>query len=150
MLNQTLARHYGISGVVGHAIRRVELSQDSRRSPFVMQAAIYKVTANGTTTSPVRRGAFMLEQTLGIVPAPAPTGASSIEPDTRGATTVHEHLDKHRNIPACVGCHAKMAPYGFALESFDVMGEWRDKYRATGAVGRLKDRKIVDDRPVGI
>lgn len=91
-----------------------------------------------------------MEKILGIVPAPTPPGASSIEPDTRGATTVREHLDKHRNIPACAGCHAKMDPYGFVLESFDVMGDWRDKYRATGAVGRLKDRKIVDDRPVGI
>lgn len=148
ILNQTLARHYGILGVVGHDMRRVDLPKDSLRGPILMQAAVHKVTANGTTTSPVRRGAFVLEKILGVIPAPPPPGAGSIEPDTRGATTVREQLDKHKNIATCAGCHAKIDPYGFALESFDVVGEWRDKYRATGAVGRVEDRKIVDGRPV--
>jgi len=148
MLNQTLARHYGIPGVVGHAIRRVDLPADSLRGPFLLQAAVHKVTANGTTTSPVRRGAFVMEKLLGVVPDPPPPGAGSIEPDTRGATTVREQLDKHKNVAACANCHAKMDPYGFALERFDVMGEWRDTYRATGAVGPIADRKLVDGRTV--
>jgi len=148
MLNQPLARHYGIPGIVGHDMRRVNLPPDSLRGPILMQAAVHKVTADGTTTSPVRRGAFVLEKLLGTVPTPPPPGAGSIEPDTRGATTVRELLDKHKNIATCAGCHKKMDPYGFALESFDVVGEWRDKYRATGAVGRPGDQKIVDGRPV--
>jgi hypothetical protein len=148
MLNQTLARHYGIPGVVGHEIRRVDLPADSLRGPFLMQAAVHKVTADGTTTSPVRRGAFVMEKLLGIVPDPPPPGAGSIEPDTRGTTTVREQLEKHKTVATCAGCHAKMDPYGFALERFDVTGEWRDKYRAAGPVGPIADRKIVDGRPV--
>lgn len=148
MLNQILARHYGIPGVVGHDIRRVALPADSLRGPFITQASVLKVTANGTTTSPVRRGAFVMEKILGIVPQPPPPGAGSIEPDTRGTTTIREQLAKHKTNAQCASCHAKMDPYGFALESFDVAGEWRDQYRATGAKGREEDRKIVNGRGI--
>jgi hypothetical protein len=148
MLNQPLAKHYGIANVIGHQLRRVELPKDSLRGPFLSQASMLKVTANGTTTSPVRRGAFVLETLLGITPAPPPPGAGSIEPDTRGATTIRELLDKHKTLATCAGCHAKMDPYGLALESFDVTGEWRDHYRATGAKGREEDRKIVNGRGI--
>jgi hypothetical protein len=99
------------------------------------QAAVLKVTAAGTTTSPVKRGAFVLERILGIVPSPPPPDAGAIEPDVRGATTVREQLDKHRRNDTCKACHAKMDGYGFALESFDVTGEWRDHYRAVGGTG---------------
>ena len=130
MLNQSLADHYGISGVSGCTIRRVPLPEGSVRGPFLTQAAVLKVTANGTVTSPVTRGAWINERLLGNPIPPPPAGVPAIEPDTRGATTIREQLEKHRADSRCAGCHAKMDPAGFALESFDVIGGFRDRYRS--------------------
>ena len=130
MLNERLAEHYGISGVKGHPIRKVSLAPDSQRGGFLTQGAVLKVSANGTTTSPVVRGAYVLERMLGTPPDPPPKNVPAIEPDIRGATTIREQLDKHRNQPACAGCHAQLDPPGFALENFDVTGRWRTVYRA--------------------
>jgi hypothetical protein len=130
MLNERLAEHYGIPGVKGHPIRKVSLAADSRRGGFLTQGAVLKVSANGTTTSPVVRGAYVLDRILGTPPDPPPKNVPAIEPDIRGATTIREQLDKHRNQPACAGCHAQLDPPGFALENFDVTGRWRTVYRA--------------------
>ena len=130
MLNEALAECYGIEGVWGHDIRRVALPPGSVRGPFITQGSVLKISANGTTTSPVTRGAFVMEKILGIIPTPPPPNTGTIEPDTRGTTTVREQLAKHQNNAACASCHVKMDPYGFALESFDVMGATRDSYRA--------------------
>jgi len=130
MLNQSLADHYGIAGVTGCDLRRVTLPQDSPRGAFLTQAAVLKVTANGTTTSPVTRGAWINERILGNVIPPPPAGVPALDPDTRGATTIREKLEKHRSDAACAGCHAKIDPPGFALESFDVIGGFRDRYRS--------------------
>ena len=130
MLNERLAEHYGIPGVKGEHIRQVALPAHSRRGGFITQGAVLKVSANGTTTSPVVRGAYILDRILGTPPDPPPKNVSAIEPDIRGATTIREQLDKHRNQSACAGCHAQLDPPGFALESFDVTGRWRDTYRA--------------------
>ena len=96
------------------------------------QASVLKVTANGTTTSPVIRGAWIMERIIGKPVPPPPPDIPAIEPDTRGATTIRQILDKHRNQASCAVCHAKIDPAGFALENFDVMGGWRDRYRALG------------------
>lgn len=133
MLNEPLARHYGIPGVRGFDIRRVDLPKNSSRGGFLAQGAVLKVSANGTTTSPVVRGAFVMERILGIHPSPPPPDAGTIEPDTRGATTIREQLEKHMRNAACASCHAKMDPYGFGLEEFDVVGAERVKFRARGA-----------------
>jgi hypothetical protein len=129
MLNERLAEHYGIPGVHGPSLRRVDLPPGSHRGGFITQGALLKVSANGTTTSPVVRGAYLLERILGTPPDPPPKNVAAIEPDIRGATTIREQLDKHRNQPACATCHAKLDPPGFALESFDVTGRWRTHYR---------------------
>jgi mono/diheme cytochrome c family protein len=133
MLNEKLAVHYGIPGVSGSQVRRVALPPDTPRGPFLTQAAVLKVTANGTTTSPVPRGAFVVGRLLGREPEPPPPNITAVEPDVRGATTIREQLDKHRADPSCAGCHAKMDPPGFALEAFDVIGGFRDRYRSIGA-----------------
>ena len=132
MLNEKLATHYGVPDVSGPAIRRVKLSADCPRGGFLTQASILKITANGTTTSPVPRGAFVMARLLGQPPDPPPANVAAVEPDVRGATTIREQLDKHRNHTACAGCHAKMDPPGFALESFDVIGGLRTRYRSIG------------------
>ena len=138
MLNQSLAEHYGVHGVSGCAIRRVPLPADSPRGAFLTQAAVLKVTANGTTTSPVTRGAWINERLLGNVIPPPPAEVPAIDPDTRGTTTIREKLEKHRSDKLCAGCHAKIDPPGFALESFDVIGGFRNRYRSltTGNVLR--------------
>jgi len=129
MLNERLAQHYGIAGVKGPKMRRVTLPPGSHRGGVLTQASVLKVTANGTTTSPVVRGAWVLRNILGKPPDPPPPNAGAIEPDIRGARTIREELDKHRRAASCSTCHMKIDPLGFALESFDVTGGWQDKYR---------------------
>ena len=132
MVNEKLAKHYGIAGVTGAQIRRVPLPADCPRGGFLTQGAILKITANGTTTSPVPRGAFVMDRIFGQPPEPPPANVAAVEPDVRGATTIRELLDKHRNNASCASCHAKMDPPGFALESFDVIGGYRTRYRSIG------------------
>ncbi len=132
MVNERLALHYGLPPVQGVALRRVPLPKDSPRGGLLTQASVLKVTANGTTTSPVLRGAWVMERILGKQPPPPPPSVPAIEPDTRGAQTIREQLDKHRTLETCAACHAKIDPAGFALESFDVLGGFREKYRALG------------------
>lgn len=127
--NERLAAHYGIPGVTGAALRRVALPAGSVRGGLLTQASILKVTANGTTTSPVLRGHWITERILGYE-TPPPPPVPAVEPDIRGAVTIRQQLEKHRADPSCASCHATMDPPGFALESFDVMGGWRERYRA--------------------
>lgn len=136
MVNERLAVHYGLPPVEGTRLRRVELPQGCVRGGFMTQAGVLKVTANGTTTSPVLRGAWIMERILGKPAPPPPPSVPAVEPDIRGATTIREQLDKHRTLKTCAACHAKIDPPGFALESFDVFGGWRDRYRALGEGAR--------------
>jgi hypothetical protein len=129
-LNERLADHYGIKGVSGVNFRRVKLPADSVRGGLMTQASILKVTANGTTTSPVLRGHWITERILGLETPPPPPTVEAVEPDIRGAVTIRQQLEKHRNNASCAACHSKMDPPGFALESFDVMGGYRERYRA--------------------
>jgi hypothetical protein len=132
VLNGRLARHYGIPGVEGWEFHKTALPPGSHRGGLLTMASVLKVTANGTNTSPITRGAWVLDRILGTPPAPPPPGVPALEPDIRGATTIREQLAKHRQIETCASCHARIDPPGFALESFDVIGGWRDNYRSTG------------------
>ena len=132
MINEKLAKHYAIDDVTGTGVRRVKLPETCPRGGFLTQASVLKVTANGTTTSPVPRGAFVMDRLLGEPPELPPSNVAAIEPDVRGATTIREQLAKHREDPQCAGCHARIDPPGFALEAFDVIGGFRDRYRSIG------------------
>ncbi len=132
MLNGRLARHYGIDGPVGWEFERTPLPENAHRGGVLTMASVLKVTANGTTTSPVLRGAWVLDRILGMPPPPPPDNVGVIDPDIRGTTTIREQLEAHRASPSCAGCHAQIDPPGFALESFDCIGGWRDYYRSTG------------------
>ena len=132
MLTQRLAEHYGIAGVTGVEVRKVPLPADSLRGGLLGQSAIHKLTANGTTTSPVKRGVWVMDRLLNDPAPPPPPGVSAVDPDTRGTTTVREQLDKHRADTNCAACHAKIDPAGFALEAFDPIGGLRDRYRSNG------------------
>jgi hypothetical protein len=141
-LNARLAKHYGIPDIEGTEMRKVTLPPESHRGGVLTMGSVMKVTANGTTTSPVLRGAWVLERILGTPPPKPPADVEAIEPDIRGATTIREQLAKHRNDATCASCHTKIDPPGFALESFDVIGGWRDHYRATGEPREVNGRKV--------
>ena len=129
LVNERLAEHYGMPGVTGVALREVSLPSDSPHGGFLTQATTMKVTANGTVTSPVKRGVWVAERLLGVeIPSP-PANIEPISPDTRGATTLREQLALHSQQASCAACHAKFDGFGFALESFDVTGRYREKYR---------------------
>jgi hypothetical protein len=131
-INEPLADFYGIGGVRGLHIRRVELPDDSVRGGVLTQASVLKVSADGTRTSPVLRGAWILKYLYGTPSPPPPPTVVAVEPDIRGATTIREQLAKHRDHESCNRCHRKIDPPGFALESFDVIGARRDWYRTRG------------------
>ncbi|MEM7476332.1 MAG: DUF1592 domain-containing protein, partial [Planctomycetota bacterium] len=100
-LNRRLAEHYRIHGVKGQQFRRVPLPKDSVRGGVLTQASVLKTTANGSLTSPVIRGNFVLSNFLGVPPPPPPPSAGSIEPDTRGTKTLREQLAAHRDVASC-------------------------------------------------
>jgi hypothetical protein len=130
-LNNRLARFYDIEGVDGVAMQRVSLAPETHRGGLLTQASVLKVTAAGLVTSPVVRGAWVRRKILGREVPPPPADAGSVEPDTRGATTIREQLAAHRRSEACAGCHRQIDPAGFALEAFDPTGQFRDRYRST-------------------
>jgi len=144
MLNERIARHYGIDGVSGTHFRPVSLKPEYRRGGIITQASVLKVTANGTTSSPVIRGVWMLERITGEHISLPPDDVPAVEPDIRGATSIREQLDKHREIESCNACHVKIDPPGFALESYDVIGGWRERYRALSEKGRLIEGTHID------
>ena len=135
-LNRKLAEHYGIENVAGEKMRKVTLDPMSVRGGIPTHASIAKVTANGTVTTPVKRGNFVLTNLLGLPPNPPPPSVGSIEPDTRGATTIRETLLKHQSVEACAVCHRRIDPPGFALECFDPVGTFRDRYRNSKGIKR--------------
>ena len=136
-VNRELALLYNLSGVKGQHMRRQTLPKASPRGGLLAQAAIHKVTANGTETSPVRRGNFVLTQLLGIPSPPPPPDAGALEPDVRGVTTIRERLEAHRELASCNRCHQWIDPPGFALESFDPIGRFRNRYRKVPERGRV-------------
>ena len=131
-LNRRLAKLYDIPGVAGQDFQKISLPDNSPRGGVLTHAAILKTTANGTTTSPVMRGNFVLSNFLGTPPSPPPADIGSIEPDTRGQTTIREILAAHRDMETCNQCHREIDPPGFAMESFDPIGGFRKHYRASG------------------
>lgn len=127
--NDRLARHYELQSVSGSRLQKVHLPQGSPYGGLLTQAAIMKVTANGTSTSPVIRGAWIMERLLGQPPPPPPKSVPAVEPDIRGASTIRELLALHTKSQECAACHARFDPVGLALENFDILGGWRSHYR---------------------
>ena len=135
--NDRLAKHYGLAELSGSAMRKVPVPPGSAYGGLLTQAAILKVTANGTTTSPVVRGAWIMERLIGEPPPPPPTSVPAVEPDIRGAKTIRELLALHTKSTSCAACHARFDPVGFALESFDILGGWRTQYRGLEEGARM-------------
>jgi len=140
LMNNRLARHYGVPWPGGEGLQRITLRPQDHRGGLITHGSVLKVTANGTTTSPVIRGVWMLERIMGQHVPPVPADVPAIEPDIRGAQTIREQLDKHRNVASCAVCHVKIDPPGFALETYDVIGGWRENYRAAKEGGKGFER----------
>jgi hypothetical protein len=127
-LNDRLARHYGIGGIRGSNMRRVQLPANSPRRGLLGQASILTVTSVADRTSPVTRGKWVLENMLGLpVPKPPPGVETNLDVSVHleGPATLRTRLEAHRAQPACRNCHALMDPIGFAMEPFDKIGKLR-------------------------
>lgn len=148
VLNERLARHYKIPKVRGHEQSRVvKIPNDSIRGGLFTQASILKVTANGTTTSPVLRGVWILDQIFSRPVPPPPTGIPAVEPDIRGAVSIRDQLAKHTADESCARCHDHIDPLGFALELFDPIGGERSFYRSLGDGPRISKREPYTKGP---
>ncbi|QDV40837.1 Planctomycete cytochrome C [Stieleria neptunia] len=128
MANETLARYYGIPGVTGDALVRVEFPQPSVRGGLSTMAALHKWGSDGNRTKPVERGKYILDVLFNDPPKPPPPNVGEVEPNVKGELlTVRQRLDQHRTIAACAHCHRSIDPYGLGLENFSVTGKWRTK-----------------------
>jgi len=126
-LNEELAHYYGIPGVTGPQMRRVEL-QDRRRGGVLAMGSVLTLTSYPRRTSPVLRGKWVLEQIMGAPIPPPPPNAGGLPADDapKAGLTFRQRLEKHRSKPECASCHSRMDPIGFGLENFDPIGRWRD------------------------
>lgn len=144
-INERLARHYGIPNVRGDEFRRVAVPQGVKRGGVVTQGAVLTITSNGTRTSPVKRGVWVMKNVLGIDPGLPVANAGDIAPKVPGIdkATVRQRLEIHRTLPQCARCHNQIDPLGFALENYNAAGSWRDQ-EGFGYKGRIErnDPKI--------
>jgi hypothetical protein len=130
-VNERLARHYGLANVRGDQFRRVELD-DSRRFGLFGKGAVLMVTSYPDRTSPVLRGAWIMEQILAAPPDPPPPGVETNLAVAEVPRSVRERLALHRTQPSCNQCHGVIDPLGQALENFNAIGEWRTHERDSG------------------
>ena len=127
-LNQRLARHYGITSVLGSQFRQVTLA-DSRRWGVLGKGAVTLRTSYGDRTSPVLRGAWIMDKLMGTPPTPPPPDVETDLSNPKGEApkTLRARLESHRSKPGCNQCHGVIDPIGLAMENFDAIGRWRDR-----------------------
>ncbi|MFN3151541.1 DUF1588 domain-containing protein [Bremerella sp.] len=143
-LNDSLALHYEISGVQGQVMRPV-LLQGQRRGGLLAMSGILTKTSTPNRTSPVTRGAFIVELLLGEELPPPPPDVPELKTGNK-SRTIREELELHRQAAACAGCHNRIDPFGFVLEHYDQFGAWREKDRGQpiSAATTLVDGTEVD------
>jgi hypothetical protein len=143
VVNERLARHYGIAGVAGPEFRRVTIGPEHHRGGVLGMAGLMTLLADGTRTLPMRRGSWVLRELLNDPPNAPPPNAGEIQPNTAGKNlTVRERIELHRNDEVCASCHAKLDPFGLALENYDAIGAWRERFNGEGFRGR--DGPLLD------
>jgi hypothetical protein len=150
-LNERLALHYDMPDIKGDQFRRVQLNEEERYG-LLGKGAVLMVTSYANRTSPVLRGAYIMENLIGVEPASPPPNVEAFPETPEGsdlALTVRERLEEHRANPSCASCHDVMDPLGLALENFDAIGAWRERDSDAGNViidasGRLAGGKIIN------
>ena len=139
-VNERLARHYDLPGIIGNHFRRVSLAGSSRGG-VLTQASVLAATSNPNRTSPVKRGKWILENILGAPPSPPPSGVEALKEGKNHAHagTIRRRMEQHRTDPTCASCHRRMDPLGFGLENFNAIGGWRenDEGQPVDSSGRL-------------
>ncbi|NBV21786.1 MAG: DUF1592 domain-containing protein [Proteobacteria bacterium] len=136
MLNERLAKHYGIEGVEGDEFRRVSAPADDRRGGVLGMSGILTYLADGTRTLPVRRATWVLDTLWNQpVPSPPPNAGDLPAIKDRKQRSVRERLDEHRLSENCASCHTRVDPFGMALENYDATGRWRDRQNGEGMRG---------------
>jgi len=127
-LNEELARHYGISGVLGREMRRVDL-KDRNRGGLIGMGSVLTATSLPVRTSPIVRGKWLLEVMLGEKLPPPPANAGDLPEPTKetASMTLRQRFEMHRKSPQCASCHNRIDPLGYGLENFDAVGAWREK-----------------------
>ena len=136
LVNERLARHYGINSVQGNEFQRVSLAPENRRGGLLTQAGLLAMNSDGKESHPLKRGIWMLDRLLNDPPPPPPPAVPEIDladPEI-AKLTLKQRIENHRNQAACRSCHEKLDPWGIALENFDAVGSWR-----TEAEGKLVD-----------
>ena len=142
VINERLARHYGIEGISGDTFRRVPLRPEHNRGGMLGMAGLLTFLADGTRTQPVKRGAYVLD-VLWNTPAPLPPPNAGDLPVIKGKRlTVRQRLEQHRSVATCASCHARIDPLGLALENYDAIGAWRDRQNGEGRRGDKNDPPI--------
>lgn len=146
-VDRRLADHYGITGVRGPGMQRVQLA-DAGRGGVLGMAAVLTATSHPLRTSPVLRGTWVLERILGDhVPPPPPDAGVLPEDDAPvDGLTLRDRLEAHRKNPDCASCHARIDPIGFGLENYDPLGRWRADLHGMpiDAVGVLPSGETFD------
>ena len=129
LVNDRLARHYGIPEVYGDQLRKVKLSAEIKRGGLLTAAGLLVMNSNGKDSNPLKRGIWLLENLLHDPPPPPPPAVPEIDladPEIL-KMTLKQRMEDHRSDPACFSCHSKIDPWGIAFENFDALGQWRDK-----------------------
>ena len=148
MVNERLARHYGLTGVYGNQFRRVSLNDGFRRGGLLTQAGLLAMNSDWPDSHPIKRAVWLLECVLDDPPPPPPPAVPQIDladPEIANMT-LKERIEDHRNHAACMSCHVKIDPWGIALENYDALGRWRDEVQGQpiDASSDLFNRQTLD------
>ena len=148
MVNERLARHYGIDGVLGNQFRRVNLGVEQQRGGLLTQAGLLAMNSAGADSHPLKRGIWLLESLLNDPPPPPPPAVPEIDladPEI-AKLTLKQRIEDHRNHAACMSCHAKIDPWGIAFENYDALGRWRNEIQGkpVDATSLLFNRQKLD------
>lgn len=148
LVNQRLARHYGIEGVNGNHFRRVSLKPEDHRGGLLTMAGLLAMNSDGKDSHPLKRGVWLLKNLLNDPPPPPPPAVPEIDladPEI-AKMTLKRRIENHRNHAACRSCHSKIDPWGIAFENFDAVGDWRTKVgdKPVDATSLLFNRQKLD------
>jgi hypothetical protein len=141
MVNERLAKHYGIEGVNGEQFRRVPVNPESHRGGIMGMSGVMSYLSDGRRAMPVKRGAYLLDVLYNRPPPLPPPDAGDL-PIVKGARSVRDRLQQHRARDTCAACHVKIDPYGLALENFDAVGTWQERKNSEGLKGQARDPLI--------